>query len=183
VRYTDPDGQITAEEQEAAMQEYLEKAWQNTTFGPDPDSFNDLNSISYRIKQFAENNLGQEYGNGNQCDDWVEKVLDQAGIDPSNFLAGKATSTNVQQHIDKVTRDGTNVTATQEGSYVVFMNEAKIGDYIPHAGILIIDKNGDHIFYQSSSGGSGLSKKENYGNISEFQGSYGYNKFYYQKIY
>ena len=190
VRYTDPDGRISEEEQAALMQAKIEKDAKSTTFGPDPDSLFQTTNID-KLKSAANANLGQPYGDGNQCDDWLEKVLDQGGIDPSNYLGGRASSTTVQEHID-ATVTGGNASPTPgsgvdvslpEGVYVVFMNEGKKSTNTPHAGLLFVNKNKSVAFFQSSSSlRNKQSAKEEYTSVNAFQNNYGYNKFYYQQV-
>jgi len=188
VRYIDPDGRDDVEEQEAAMQAYLEEAWKSKTYGPDLEVYDEQFSISDRITKSAEVNLGRKYGNGNQCDDFVENVLAGAGVNSSDYFAGSAATTTVQEHIDKVTRNGTNISEPTEGAYVVFMNGSP-KNLDPHAGILVIDKNGKINFYHSSSNNpGGLSRRETktngqeYSSIKDFQNDFAYKNFYYQAI-
>ena len=176
VKYTDPDGRDD---------EPL-----NPAYVADPDAPKYHPAIVDRIKKIADNNLDQEYGPGNTCDEFVENVLKKAGVDPSNYLAGSAGSTTVQEHIDNATKSGRTspIDKTAEGvdlipgAYVVFMNDSK-QNYDPHSGILIVNKDGKMDFYHSSSSESGLSRKEGgYSNTKSFQKDFAYSKFYYQQI-
>jgi RHS repeat-associated protein len=88
VKYIDPDGR--------------EDEHHTTTFGPDPDSFSFKDTIA-NINSAANANLDQPYGDRNQCDDYLERVLDQGGVDPSNYLGGRANSTVVVDYQEKRT--------------------------------------------------------------------------------
>jgi RHS repeat-associated protein len=199
VKYTDPDGRISEEEQAALMQEYIENAQRSSTFVPDPDSLSFINPIAIvaNIRAMAIANLDQLYDYGNQCDDWLEKVLVQSGIDPLNYLAKPGASLSVQKHIDNaiakgkttpIPRRGVDITLPV-GAYVVFMNERTVEDIRvendePHAGLLFVNRDGSVDFFQSSTSLPGmLSAKEFYKRgVMHFQEAYGYDKFYYQQI-
>jgi hypothetical protein len=134
------------------------------------------------IKKAAEANLGQKYGPGNQCDDFVESVLNQAGVNPSGYLAGPASGKTVQDHIDDATTKGTTTTTPSVGANTVFMNNSPKG-YSPHAGIIIVDDDGKVSLYHSSSGNpGGLSREEGYDDVDSFEKVHAYNDFHYQEI-
>ena len=133
------------------------------------------------IKYSAENNLGQKYRDDNQCDSWVEKVLKEAGIDPSKFLAGDADSNDVAAHIANAIEKGIASDNPGEGSWsIVLMDKGKTKKHTPHAGLLYVDSKGKATFYDMSKNNSGsLSRRQNYGSVSLFQGDYGYRRFTY----
>jgi RHS repeat-associated protein len=190
VKYTDPDGKDDevppwkAKEIELAqyMEKYLGELQLMQIAYPDPDSV--ATSITDRISISAEKNLGQVYSDNNQCDDWVAKVLEEAGIDSSLFFAGTTSQKTVEQHITSATGKGNSSNRPQVGANVVFMNEGKRPSYNAHAGILIVKVDGTAVFYHSSHNNpEHLSTREKpYKTIQAFQNDFAYNKFYYQPV-
>ena len=138
-------------------------------------------------------NSKKEYNKDNsgyKCDNWVEEVLTDAGFTASDYLtAGKASEKTVQQHIDalkKSSNDYTTTIPTENGVYVVFMNDGHIVDgkqYSPHAGLLIIGDNNPY-FMDNSSGNENHGVEKTYGDTtaSSVMNKYGYDSFYYQKV-
>ena len=127
-----------------------------------------INSISDNWdKQYS-------YTNQYQCDNWVQEVLKDAGIDSSKYLTGgDASQKTVQEHIDaltaadsgkKVNVDYYTERPTQDGAYVVFMDDGsrtvdKDGKKTTvavdeHCAIMVI-KDGETSFYDNSSGNGG----------------------------
>ncbi|ORX86305.1 hypothetical protein BCR32DRAFT_325061 [Anaeromyces robustus] len=129
-----------------------------------------------KIEQSITDNWNKEYNydTGYRCDNWVEEVIDDAGLKSSDYLkAGKAASKTVQNHIDDLTKNGvegvdyTKTLPTEDGAYVVFMGDGKkngvhVGE---HAAILIV-KNGVKTMYDNSSdnGGTPVYKTDKDGN-------------------
>lgn len=103
------------------------------------------------------------YTTGYRCDNWVEEVLDDAGYKSSDYLkGGTAASATVQDHIDELKKTGTEGVdyttkrPTEDGAYVVFMDNGTINGKVvgEHAAILIV-KDGKATFYDNSSGNGG----------------------------
>jgi hypothetical protein len=144
------------------------------------------NSILTSIEENSDK-LYNENDNGYCCDNWVEEVLSDAGYDPSEYMAGSANESTVQDHINNL-EEGSYSTdvPTEEGSYVVYMNNSESSDYdyIPHAGILTVDNNGNMTFYHNSSsnesGGVGSEVVTSYDGRT--LDGYGYDSFYFQEI-
>lgn len=69
-----------------------------------------------------------------RCDNFVEAVLDDAGHNPQDYMSGKATEKNVQNHIENALAKGrtsknarSNAPNLPNGAYVVYMNESSKG--------------------------------------------------------
>lgn len=52
-----------------------------------------------KITDAAENHLGEDYHDGNSCDEWAAKVIEEAGYNPQDYELGN-TSQSVMQHIN-----------------------------------------------------------------------------------
>lgn len=121
-------------------------------------------------------NKQYNYDTGYMCDNWVEEVLNDAGKDTSKYLkAGKASAKTVQQHIDALVANGkegidyTKTLPTEDGAYVVFMDDGKNKegkDVMEHCAIIIVE-NGQATAYHNSSGNGGnpVYKTDSEGNI------------------
>ena len=135
-----------------------------------------------------------KYKEEGQCDGFVESQLKKNGQDPNYYLAGPASTTNVQQHIDKNLQEGNtekiaknNAPELDDGTYIVMMNDSttinkKTGEpYIPHCGFLRVE-GGAVTFIDNGSGNydnAGGIQKEPCKSTQDFQDKYGYNSFYY----
>ena len=139
-----------------------------------------------------------------RCDNWVQEVLTDAGIDYKSYMAGDAKEFCVQNHIDNLVnnkvegKDYTKSVPTEKGVYVVFMNDGhdyknSKGETVPmppHTGILIVDgENGSSSrFYDNSSCNESKGVDITAGKGGVFISSagcmnqFGYDSFYYQKI-
>ncbi|GHU09270.1 hypothetical protein FACS1894151_06680 [Spirochaetia bacterium] len=142
-----------------------------------------VTSPSETIRSIADNNLGQKYAYGNQCDDWVAKILNEAGVNSSLYFSGDTRTKTVSEHIESVIQKNTSQTTPNVGANVVFMNNSPKG-YNAHAGLLIENDDGTVDFYHSSSGNiETLSTKEDtYASVQVFQEDFAYNNFYYQSV-
>ena len=145
----------------------------------------DVIPASTKITDVAENHLGEKYNNGNSCDEWVAKIIIEAGYYPEDYQL-ENTSQTVKQHIDALNNTGLDCSQTSTNSaYVVFMGDGAkpytIGH--EHAGLLVTDSSGKVSFYHSSANNAGaVSMVETYDSVSEFQNDFAYSSFYYQEI-
>ena len=149
------------------------------------------------LKDAAENGEGK-YKEEGQCDGFVESQLKKNGQDPNYYLAGPASTTNVQQHIDKNLQEGNtekiaknNAPELDDGTYIVMMNDSTTisketgKPYIPHCGFLRVE-GGTVTFTDNGSGNynkaGGIQQVEYKGGVQDFQDKYGYNSFYYVPV-
>ena len=157
-------------------------------------------SVSYKITKAAESLDGTLYVYDNikttvneefRCDNFVEKVLTDAGYISTDYLSGKATEKNVSDHIANALESKlTTKTAKTEnpnlpaGSYVMYMNDSPAkNNYDPHAALVVVQEDGSVIFWDNN--GNNPSKgvdSDKYSNINAVQSAYGYDSFYYLEI-
>ena len=131
-----------------------------------------------------------------RCDNFVETVINEAGGNSLDYIAGKANATNVQETIDNyINNNGTeykktNAPVLSNGAYTVNMNKSNVIDkktgkpLIPHTGVIIKDNNGiDYIDNSSgNNNGDGGVQRRHFTNEQSFQNTYGYQSFFYQEI-
>ena len=120
------------------------------------------------VNKSISKNLGYKYGekiNGLDfcCDNWVEKVLDDAGYDSSYYLTAGDSTKKIAEHIASLKKSSNPYVVTvptEPGVYVVFMD----GNYTmksgpnagqtitadPHCGILTVDTGGGMSFTHNS---------------------------------
>ena len=138
-----------------------------------------------------ESNKDKKYEKGEKpymCDDWVAEVLRDAGHDVKDYFNGDEKDT-VQMHIDGL-KEGTysKQVPTEKGVYVVFMNDGIISkngnQYIPHAGLLIVDGSGKMTMWDNSSGNStGGVEPTIVTKVSDTKiSAFGYDSYYFQKV-
>ena len=137
------------------------------------------------MKKSIENNNDKKYVigvDGYMCDNWVAEVLRDAGHDVEYYFNGDENDT-VQDHIDAL-KDGaySKEVPTEKGVYVVFMNDSN--NYIPHAGLLVVEGDGSMYMWDNSSGNStGGVESTKVSKYSDTKISgYGYNSYYFQKV-
>ena len=137
------------------------------------------------IADIADSHLGENYNSGNTCDEWVAKILTEAGLSPSDYCLGDTKKT-VKQHISELIGSGKNYSKTSTNSaYVVFMGDGTRDFSIDHehAAIIVINGDGSVDLYHSSRGNENqLSVKEHYSSIEKFEKDFAYSSFYYQEI-
>ncbi|MBP5176518.1 MAG: LysM peptidoglycan-binding domain-containing protein, partial [Treponema sp.] len=111
----------------------------------------DLSESIYKNRNAEYNKNGNNY----KCDNWVETVLEDDGIDPSKYLTAGDSSKTVAEHIAKLKTSGNEFTTTvptEPGFYCTFMDgKGSLGVLDPHCGILEVKKNGKMIFHHNSS--------------------------------
>ena len=152
------------------------------------------------IKKKADNYNHHRYIKGKQefrCDNYVEAVIKDCGLDSLKYLAGAATEKNVEQHITNakekqfaVKSERYNPQNLQDGTYVVLMNNSD-KNFNAHAGI-IFQEGGRTEYRDNSSCNTWVDKngikfeggviQQDYSGLRAFQADYGYNDFYYIKI-
>ena len=195
VKYVDPDGR------EETKPVY---------FTLDPDQFIDVSSLrdsvfANLVDKTIDSFIGKKYitpnasnnWKGFQCDDFVERVLESNNINTNNYMSGKASEKNVQNHIDfLVSNDKATEYKKSEapsltaGVYVTYMNNSNILDpntgkpLAPHAGIITIDSLGLITYSDNNkkNPNNGVYRNETYNSMQEFQSAYGYGSFYYIKV-
>ncbi|GHU66792.1 hypothetical protein FACS189447_08270 [Spirochaetia bacterium] len=190
VKYVDPDGRdddlpewkVAEQKQKEEMDKYIAALQKSTTYQPNPETYQQ--STVDRIRERADANLGQKYQERNQCDDWVAKVLTEAGLDASRYFAGDTNKKSVDEHIAAAKSGGNDLPNPSIGANVVFMDEGRSSKYNAHTGLLIVNKDGSAVFYHSSKNNpGGLSRREKmYASVQQFREDFGYNKFHYQSV-
>ena len=124
-----------------------------------------------------------------QCDDYVQTVFDESGINNDDYFAGNSQRKTVGDHINNATEkripkfNKQIAPELEKGeTYVVFMGDSPM-NYQNHTGILRKSIHGKIYFSHNSSGNStgGVSTRE-FDNEYEFQKWYDYNSFYYIKV-
>lgn len=154
-------------------------------------------SITDRITTSIEQNLDKKYNkneDGYMCDNWVQEVLTDAGLDYNDYFAGDAYRKEVKDHIADLKSKGTgNYTSkipSKAGVYVVFMDgTGSLGTLDPHCGILVVNSNGTMDFTHNSSSntaagvGGGVWTDQTYSqnNGTKLSGL-AYSNFYFQEI-
>ena len=183
VRYIDPDGRDIDSLFSIQYSEYLK-----TSVGAVRTAINEYIGRKYTI--WSRKNPVEF-----RCDNFVEAVLRDSGVEATDYLAGPATTNNVQMHIDNAVSNGKTVRneknsapALEYGVYVVFMNDSykKNSDgtpWMPHTGLVYIRPDGTVEYTDNNAGNSnGGVESGAYGTLQDFQNDYAYNGFYYQKI-
>ena len=154
-------------------------------------------TITDRITTSIEQNLDKKYNKNNdgyKCDNWVQEVLTDAGLDYNDYFAGDAYQKKVKDHIADLKSKGTgNYTSkipSKAGVYVVFMDgTGSLGTLDPHCGILEVNSNGTMYFTHNSSSntaagvGGGVWTEQTYSqnNGTKLSGL-AYSNFYFQEI-
>ncbi|MEE3314789.1 MAG: hypothetical protein VZR56_11615, partial [Treponema sp.] len=149
----------------------------------------DLSESIYKNRNAEYNKNGNNY----KCDNWVETVLEDDGIDPSKYLTAGDSSKTVAEHIAKLKTSGNEFTTTvptEPGFYCTFMDgKGSLGVLDPHCGILEVKKNGKMIFHHNSSAATDYFKNGGYADwITSAQNNgtklsnLAYSNFYFQKI-
>lgn len=147
-------------------------------------SMNNHNTDKYlTIKDVGENNPTY------QCDDYVQTILIDTGLDNNKYFAGDSQRKTVADHIQTAVENGVEkfekMTPPELGkgeAYVVFMSDSPL-EYMNHTGILRKSNNGEIYFTHNSRNNStgGVSTKK-FVNETEFQKWYDYDSFYYEKV-
>ena len=189
VRYLDPDGKSSSywdsyadkinSERQAYIADHIDE-WNGSRMGETATV-----PLFKTIASIADSHLGEKYNSGNTCDEWVAKILSEAGLAPSDFFLGNTNQT-VKQHISELKESGKNYSKTATNSaYVVFMGDGTRDFSIDHehAAIIVINGDGSVDLYHSSRGNENqLSVKEHYSSIEKFEKDFAYSSFYYQEI-
>ena len=132
-----------------------------------------------------------------RCDNYVEAVIRDSGLNPLDFLAGAATEKNVEQHISNAQEKGFALKSERykpqnlkDGVYIVLMNNSD-KNFNAHAG-MIFQEGGETEYRDNSScniwkNEDGVQFKggviqQNYSDLGAFQADYGSNDFYYIRI-
>lgn len=151
---------------------------------------NDENYLAHQIARIINSDLRDgsvEYKVGEmQCDDYVQRVLREVGINYSKYFAGEAKEKSCAQHIANLDPKGKyDSSVIEKGSvYVCFMGGGKVDE---HCALLIASENGGFYMADNSSGNwsknGGLSVDYSTslaGVEKDFRSNY--SKLYYQKI-
>ena len=181
------------------------------------ESGNDsVTKIKKAIDDFGDDSAGKgekknAYKVGEfQCDDYVEKMLTDAGYDPKDYYVDDPSGKTVNTHISELKAAGadkysTDASSLTDGVYVVFMQDED-GSSGSHAALLVVDTEGSSYMYDNSShnfpgrdDAGNIIRDEN-GKIASFEGGIektgwnnstpknicdqypDYEKFYFQKI-
>ncbi|MCR4733395.1 MAG: hypothetical protein K5829_00090 [Treponema sp.] len=146
--YDDPENQ---KKREDASKKWMEK------YGEDEA----VSKIKKAIDDFGDGSAGdgerkKAYKVGKfQCDDYVEKMLADAGYDPKDYYVDNPSKKTVDTHISELKASGsdnysTDVSNLGDGAYVVFMKDTD-GSLDSHTSIMVVDADGGSYMYDNSS--------------------------------
>ena len=165
---------------------------------PERDGHPDSNASALeKIQKSINNNLKYKYNESNRgfmCDNWVQKVIYDAGFDTTKYLpAGNAYSKTCEEHIEAAKKGSSGFTTTlpkEDGAYTIFMGDGHIinGKKLhEHAALLIID-DGKMTVWDNSTGNITTSGYNIGGTAVGARSStqidtFGYDSYYYKKIF
>lgn len=151
---------------------------------------NDNDYLAYQVAKKINSDLKNgsidyEIG-GTQCDNYVQDVLGQAGVDYSKYFAGEAKDKTCAEHIANLdsSKDYSASTIEKGSVYVCFMGGGKADE---HCAMLIASANGGFYMVDNSLGnwsGNGGVNVDYADSVAGVEKAYRYNysKFYYQKV-
>lgn len=149
---------------------------------------NDNDYLAYQVVKKINSDLKNgsiDYKiGGTQCDNYVQDVLGQAGVDYSKYFAGEAKDKTCAEHIANLdsSKDYSASTIEKGSVYVCFMGGGKADE---HCAMLIASDNGGFYMVDNSSGnwsGNGGVNVDYANSVSGLESLYKYSKFYYQKV-
>ncbi len=151
---------------------------------------NDNDFLAYQVAKKINSDLKNgsiDYKiGGMQCDNYVQDVLGQAGVDYSKYFAGEAKDKTCAEHIANLdsSKDYSASTIEKGSVYVCFMGGGKADE---HCAMLIASDNGGFYMVDNSSGnwnGNGGVNVDYANSVAGVEKAYrsNYSKFYYQKV-
>lgn len=151
---------------------------------------NDNDYLAYQVAKKINSDLKNgsidyEIG-GTQCDNYVQDVLGQAGVDYSKYFAGEAKDKTCAEHIANLdsSKDYSASTIEKGSVYVCFMGGGKADE---HCAMLIASDNGGFYMVDNSrgnwseNGGVNVDYADSVAGVEKAYRS-NYSKFYYQKV-
>jgi lysM domain protein len=161
---------------------------------------NALRPSTKAIREEADKYTHHPYVKGEnefRCDNYVEAVIRDSGLNPLDFLAGAATKKNVEEHIANAQEKGFALKSErykpqnlEDGVYIVLMNKSD-KNFNAHAGMIFQEggkteyrDNSSCNIWQDNDGVKfeGGVIQQDYSDLGAFQADYGYNDFYYIRI-
>lgn len=149
---------------------------------------NDNDYLAYQVAKKINSDLKNgsidyEIG-GTQCDNYVQDVLGQAGVDYSKYFAGEAKDKTCAEHIANLdsSKDYSASTIEKGSVYVCFMGGGEVDE---HCAMLIASDNGGFYMVDNSRGnwsGNGGVNVDYANSVAGLESLYKYSKFYYQKV-
>ncbi len=151
---------------------------------------NDENYLAHQIARKINSDLKDgsiDYKIGEmQCDDYVQSVLRDVGVNYAKYFAGEAKDKTCAQHIANLDPKGKyDSSVIEKGSvYVCFMGGGKVAE---HCALLVASENGGFYMADNSSGNwsdnGGLSVDYST-SLAGVEGAFrkNYSKMYYQKV-
>lgn len=149
---------------------------------------NDNDYLAYQVAKKINSDLKNgsidyEIG-GTQCDNYVQDVLGQAGVDYSKYFAGEAKDKTCAEHIANLdsSKDYSASTIEKGSIYVCFMGGGEVDE---HCAMLIASDNGGFYMVDNSRGnwnGNGGVNVDYANSVAGLESLYKYSKFYYQKV-
>lgn len=149
---------------------------------------NDNDYLAYQVAKKINSDLKNgsidyEIG-GTQCDNYVQDVLGQAGVDYSKYFAGEAKDKTCAEHIANLdsSKDYSASTIEKGSVYVCFMGGGEVDE---HCAMLIASGNGGFYMVDNSRGnwsGNGGVNVDYANSVAGLESLYKYSKFYYQKV-
>lgn len=151
---------------------------------------NDNDYLAYQVAKKINSDLKNgsidyEIG-GTQCDNYVQDVLGQAGVDYSKYFAGEAKDKTCAEHIANLdsSKDYSASTIEKGSVYVCFMGGGEVDE---HCAMLIASGNGGFYMVDNSrgnwseNGGVNVDYATSVAGVEKAYRS-NYSKFYYQKV-
>lgn len=121
-----------------------------------------------------------------QCDDYVQSILKDVGVNYRKYFAGEAKDKTCAEHIANLDSKGKyDSSVIEKGSvYVCFMGGGKVAE---HCALLVASENGGFYMADNSSGnwkGNGGLSVDYSTSLAGVEDAFrkNYSKFYYQKI-
>lgn len=149
---------------------------------------NDNDYLAYQVAKKINSDLKNgsidyEIG-GMQCDNYVQDVLGQAGVDYSKYFAGEAKDKTCAEHIANLdsSKDYSASTIEKGSVYVCFMGGGEVDE---HCAMLIASDNGGFYMVDNSRGnwsGNGGVNVDYANSVAGLERLYKYSNFYYQKV-
>lgn len=149
---------------------------------------NDNDYLAYQVAKKINSDLKNgsidyEIG-GTQCDNYVQDVLGQAGVDYSKYFAGEAKDKTCAEHIANLdsSKDYSASTIEKGSVYVCFMGGGEVDE---HCAMLIASGNGGFYMVDNSRGNwseNGGVNVDYANSVAGLESLYKYSNFYYQKV-
>ena len=151
-----------------------------------------------KIRNSINRNLEHNYNKGNSgfmCDNWVEKVINDAGLDSKKYLpAGNSYAKTCKEHIEAAKKEGSGFTTTLptgDGAYALFMGDGHTNEkgeiFREHAALLLIENGNMTVWDNCSSNTPESGYNIDFTPVQRLSSTqinkFGYDSFYYKQIF